>query len=232
MCVLGFNFVTLFWEKCDKNIHEWQIVKSIKVCNSKSYRPLVLILIYTIHQPFVHVCTKFQCYSFHSSWEIFYEKFSLMVNWRTYHVTPRVIGLCPGFLYTPYINGYVCTKLQLVTLQFLRKVPQKFIWWGWTEWCTEERNQVKNDRRKEWLKVRQIQYSPIVWKRGYNNIVFVICLLSRLIVLGFNNTSTLVGHFMSFPRERKKTDRRDIRGEKREGQGRKRNRNESEEAEE
>ena len=41
--------------------------------------------------------------------------------------------------------------------------------------------------------------------------------------------STLVGHFVSSPRERKK---RDSRGDEREGQGRKRNRNESEETEE
>ena len=53
----------------------------------------------------------------------------------------------------------------------------------------------------------------------------------RLIVLGFNNMSTLVGHFVSSPREREKKDRRDSRGDEREGQGRKRNRNESEEIE-
>ena len=52
------------------------------------------------------------------------------------------------------------------------------------------------------------------------------------IVLGFNNTSTLVGHFVSTPREREKRDRRDSRGDEIEGQGRKRNRNESEETEE
>ena len=46
--------------------------------------------------------------------------------------------------------------------------------------------------------------------------------------VGFNNTSTLVGHFVSSPREREKRDSRD----EREGQGRKRNRNESEEIEE
>ena len=127
MCVLGFNFVTFFWEKCDKNIHEWQIVKPIKVCNSKSYRPLVLILIYTIHQPFVHVCTKFQCYSFHSSWEICYEKFSLMVNCRTYHVTHRVIGLCPRFRCTPYINpmGMCVPNYNFVTLTVLEKSATK-----------------------------------------------------------------------------------------------------------
>ena len=50
-----------------------------------------------------------------------------------------------------------------------------------------------------------------------------------LIVLGFNDTSTLVGHFVSSPREREK---RDSRRNEREGQGRKRNRNESEETEE
>ena len=44
----------------------------------------------------------------------------------------------------------------------------------------------------------------------------------------FNNTSTLVGHFVLSPREREKRDRRD----EREGQGRKRNWSESEETEE
>ena len=57
-----------------------------------------------------------------------------------------------------------------------------------------------------------------------------ICI--HLIVLGFNDTSTLEGHFASSPREREKRDRRDSRRDKREGQGRKRNRNESEETEE
>ena len=45
----------------------------------------------------------------------------------------------------------------------------------------------------------------------------------RLIVLGFNDTSTLEGHFVSSPREREKRDRRESRGDEREGQGRKRN---------
>ena len=53
-----------------------------------------------------------------------------------------------------------------------------------------------------------------------------------LTVLGFNGTSTLVGHFVSSPRKREKRDRRDSRGDGRKGQGRKRNRNESEESEE
>ena len=51
----------------------------------------------------------------------------------------------------------------------------------------------------------------------------------NLIVLGFNNPSTLEGHFVSSSRAREK---RDNRGDEREGQGRKRNRNESEETEE
>ena len=48
-------------------------------------------------------------------------------------------------------------------------------------------------------------------------------------MLGFNDTSTLVGHFVSSPREMEKKDRRDSRGEERKGQGRKRNIDESEE---
>ena len=41
----------------------------------------------------------------------------------------------------------------------------------------------------------------------------------RLIVLGLNDTSTLVGHFVSSPREREKRDRRDCRRDEREEQG-------------
>ena len=48
-------------------------------------------------------------------------------------------------------------------------------------------------------------------------------------MLGFNDTSTLVGHFLSSPRGREKRDRRDSRGDEREGQGGKRKMNESEE---
>ena len=39
----------------------------------------------------------------------------------------------------------------------------------------------------------------------------------RLTVLGFNDTSILVGHFVSSPREREKRDRRDGRRDEREG---------------
>ena len=50
-------------------------------------------------------------------------------------------------------------------------------------------------------------------------------------MLGFNDSSALVNHFVSSPREREQRDLRDSRGDKKEGQGRKRNRNESEEIE-
>ena len=65
---------------------------------------------------------------------------------------------------------------------------------------------------------------------AYNNLKFLQKKI--LIVLGFNDTSTLEGHFVSSPREREKRDRRESRGDEREGQGRKRNRKESEETEE
>ena len=38
-------------------------------------------------------------------------------------------------------------------------------------------------------------------------------------MLGFNDMSNLVGHFVSSPREREKRDRRDSRRDEREGQG-------------
>ena len=41
-----------------------------------------------------------------------------------------------------------------------------------------------------------------------------------LIALGFNDMSTLVGHSVSSPREREKRDKRDSRGDEREGHGR------------
>ena len=54
----------------------------------------------------------------------------------------------------------------------------------------------------------------------------------RLNVLGFNDPSILVRHFVLSPREKEKRNRRDSRRDEREVQGRKRNRNESEETEE
>ena len=64
----------------------------------------------------------------------------------------------------------------------------------------------------------------------------LILLNPDLIVSGFNDTSTPVGHFVSSPKEREKRDRGDSRGDERgggEGGGeRKRKMNESEETEE
>ena len=51
-------------------------------------------------------------------------------------------------------------------------------------------------------------------------------------MLGFNDTCTVVGHFVLSPREGEKRDRRDSRGDERKGHGNKINRNESEETEE
>ena len=62
--------------------------------------------------------------------------------------------------------------------------------------------------------------------------IYILYIFDWMIVLGFNDMSTLVGHFVSSPREREKRDRRDSRRDEREGQGRKRNKNESEETEE
>ena len=56
-------------------------------------------------------------------------------------------------------------------------------------------------------------------------------LSGALIVMGFGDTSTRVGYFVSSPRAREENDRRDSRGGEREGQGRRRNRSESEETE-
>ena len=61
--------------------------------------------------------------------------------------------------------------------------------------------------------------------------LFLALIFPFLIVLGFNYTSTLVGHFVLSSRE-KMRDRRYSSGDEREGQGRKRNRNESKETEE
>ena len=57
-------------------------------------------------------------------------------------------------------------------------------------------------------------------------------LSEAMFVFGYNDTSTLVGHFVLSPRKREKRDTRNSRRDEREGQGRKRNRNESEETEE
>ena len=78
---------------------------------------------------------------------------------------------------------------------------------------------------------KNINVFALFQDRNFNiTLIFFI-----VVVLGFNDISTIVGHFVLSPREREKRDRRDSRdsrGDEREGQGRKRNRNESEETEE
>ena len=44
-------------------------------------------------------------------------------------------------------------------------------------------------------------------------------LSGALIVMGFSDTSTLLGHFVSSSRAKEKSDRRDSRGREIEGQG-------------
>ena len=77
-----------------------------------------------------------------------------------------------------------------------------------------------------YLQKRHI-FPPKVW-------IFFLFLLKSLFLtlLKFNDTSTLVGHFESSPREREKRDRRDSRGDERDGQRRKREMKESEGTEE
>ena len=72
-----------------------------------------------------------------------------------------------------------------------------------------------------------LKYLPLVSLQGTS-----LLGIDWLIVLGFNDTSTLVGNFVSSPREREKRDRRGSRGDEREGQGRNRSRSECEETEE
>ena len=93
--------------------------------------------------------------------------------------------------------------------------------------CGHLSRQKKKNKQKKKKKTVSHLNSCLAPRREANTIR-----IEWLIVLGFNDTSTLEGHFVSSPREREKRDRRESRGDEREGQGRKRNRNESEETEE
>ena len=53
------------WEKCDENFIIW-ILEKEKIKGQISSRSLILV--YTIHPPTVHVCTKFQPSRPHNSW--------------------------------------------------------------------------------------------------------------------------------------------------------------------
>ena len=90
------------------------------------------------------------------------------------------------------------------------------------------------NKGKIFQNVEILTQGPVVQSIDSLTSLLVVKMLTVLIliVLGFNDTSTLVGHFVSSPREREKRDRRDSRRDEREGQGRKRNRNESGETEE
>ena len=74
----------------------------------------------------------------------------------------------------------------------------------------------------------EFSLTPILAVFTPKNLVLDPQIVLYCIEFGFNEISTHVGHFVSFPREKEKRDSRD----EREGQGRKRNRNESEETEE
>ena len=98
---------------------------------------------------------------------------------------------------------------------------------------------VKDRNSTSWYSLLKLLYQivPVVLQCS-NELIFIASFYRSdhthtiiLIVLGFNETSTNVGHFVLSPREREKRDRRDRRGYKREGQVRKRNRNDSEETE-
>ena len=102
-------------------------------------------------------------------------------------------------------------------------------------WRNKRYDKCHNDKQTLKIPIAKFCWQPNC-DRDYKITTSKICKKNPtgmwLIVLGFNNTSTLEGHFVSSPREREKRDRRESRGDEREGQGRKRNRNESEETEE
>ena len=58
--------------------------------------------------------------------------------------------------------------------------------------------------------------------KWHHTVISSVFVKEDLFVLGFNDTSTRVGHFLLSSREREKRDSRDSRGDEREGQGRKR----------
>ena len=76
-------------------------------------------------------------------------------------------------------------------------------------------------KQSDWLKIRNgcgiLVYSA--WQ-GLNCLPTIYILnIWTLTLLGFNDTSTLVGHFVSSLREREKKYRRDSRGDEWEGRG-------------
>ena len=78
-----------------------------------------------------------------------------------------------------------------------------------TKTGTESTNLDKLDKLSQEFEAK-VAYGPKV-----NDKLVKTVNLGLLIVLGFNDTSTLEGHFVSSPREREKRDRRESRGDER-----------------
>ena len=74
--------------------------------------------------------------------------------------------------------------------------------------------------KRYWAETNINKTTKTKLKKGHNSVK--ILQMIWLIVFGFTDTSTLVGHFVLSPREREKRNTRDSRGDGREGQDRKR----------
>ena len=71
--------------------------------------------------------------------------------------------------------------------------------------------------KERWLEERTGSSSLNYFQAVFTHAVVESSQPPALIVLGFNDMSTLEGHFVSSPREREKRDRRESRGDEREG---------------
>ena len=72
--------------------------------NSRSYGPLALIQVYTIHQPTVHVCTRFQhVFQILRKMQLKVFIYGELTN-LSRDVSPKVIGPWPWFWYTRYLS--------------------------------------------------------------------------------------------------------------------------------
>ena len=123
-----------------------------------------------------------------------------------------------------------------VRCTWLWPFPGYLHWYVSMQLNKQETTKVGRLSWQKWRHIYQVYLLPLndFWQRYklVSDLSGYIIYWDWLIVLGFNDTSTLEGHFVSSPREREKRDRRESRGDEREGQGRKRNRNESEGTEE
>ena len=112
----------------------------------------------------------------------------------------------PDLTFSKLVNLAQALLMYIITYVFFEKKCQHF----WPE-------------RKPYLVLCLTLSALVIWVKFSANIIlkYFFLIFPRLIVLGFNDTSTLVGHFVSSPREKEKRDRRDSRGDERERQGRK-----------